>query len=104
MGSQPVELLTDIRPGGDEHCLLMQARRIKCGLAVEQFGDLAHHAGEEYVYVLKGTVVVATELYDPVTLSEGQSIAWTTRDGRPRRVTLRSVLFQPEMAGIDDAG
>ena len=42
--------------------------------SVEQFGDLAHHAGEEYVYVLKGKVVVATEFYDPVTLSEGQSI------------------------------
>lgn len=29
-------------------------------------------------------------------LSEGQSIDWTTRDGRPRRVTLLSVLSQPE--------
>ena len=42
--------------------------------SVEQFGDLSHHAGEEYVYVLKGKIVVATEFYDPVTLSEGQSI------------------------------
>ena len=42
--------------------------------SVEQFGELSHHAGEEYVYVLKGKVVVATEFYDPVTLSEGQSI------------------------------
>ncbi|MEO6114631.1 MAG: XRE family transcriptional regulator [Sphingomicrobium sp.] len=42
--------------------------------SVEQFGDLSHHAGEEYVYVLKGKVVVATEFYDPVTLGEGQSI------------------------------
>ena len=42
--------------------------------SVKEFGDLAHHAGEEYVYVLKGRIVVATEFYDPVTLSEGQSI------------------------------
>jgi transcriptional regulator with XRE-family HTH domain len=42
--------------------------------SVEQFGELAHHAGEEYIYVLKGQVIVATEFYDPVTLSEGQSI------------------------------
>ena len=42
--------------------------------SVEQFGDLSHHAGEEYVYVLKGKIVVATEFYDSVTLSEGQSI------------------------------
>lgn len=30
-------------------------------------------------------------------LSEGQSIDWQTRDGRARRVTLLSVLFQPEL-------
>ena len=57
--------------------------------SVEQFGELAHHAGEEYVYVLKGKIIVATEFYDPVTLSEGQSIyidssmghAYLTADG-----------------------
>lgn len=64
--------------------------------SVEQFGDLAHHAGEEYVYVLKGTVVVATEFYDPVTLSEGQSIyidssmghAYLTAEGCDEAVVL----------------
>ena len=56
---------------------------------VEQFGELSHHAGEEYVYVLQGRIVVATEFYDPVTLVEGQSIyidssmghAYLTADG-----------------------
>lgn len=41
---------------------------------VQQFGDLSHHAGEEFVYVLKGKIIVATEFYDPVTLNEGESI------------------------------
>lgn len=41
---------------------------------LEQFGKLVHHAGEEYIYVLKGRVVVHTEFYDPVVLDEGQSI------------------------------
>lgn len=40
----------------------------------EQFGDLVRHAGEEYIYVLKGRIVVNTEFYDPVVLEEGQSI------------------------------
>ncbi|MGI4881447.1 MAG: helix-turn-helix domain-containing protein [Janthinobacterium lividum] len=40
----------------------------------EQFGDLVRHAGEEYIYVLKGSIVVTTEFYDPVTLDQGQSI------------------------------
>lgn len=41
---------------------------------VQQFGALVEHAGEEYVYVLKGRIIVTTEFYDPVTLDEGQSI------------------------------
>lgn len=40
----------------------------------EQFGDLVRHDGEEFVYVLKGRIIVATEFYDPVVLEEGQSI------------------------------
>jgi transcriptional regulator with XRE-family HTH domain len=40
----------------------------------EQFGDLVRHAGEEYIFVLKGRIVVNTEFYDPVVLEEGQSI------------------------------
>ena len=40
----------------------------------EQFGDLVRHAGEEYIYVLKGRIVVNTEFYDPIELKEGQSI------------------------------
>ena len=42
--------------------------------SAEQFGDLVRHAGEEYIFVLKGRIVVNTEFYDPVVLEEGQSI------------------------------
>ena len=40
----------------------------------EQFGDLVRHPGEEYIFVLKGTIRVVTEFYDPLLLGEGQSI------------------------------
>ena len=40
----------------------------------KQFGDLVHHAGEEFIYVLSGAIVVNTEFYDPVPLGKGQSI------------------------------
>ena len=40
----------------------------------EEFGELVRHAGEEFIYVIKGRVVVHTEFYDPVTLGEGQAI------------------------------
>ena len=47
----------------------------------EQFGDLVHHGGEEFTYVLRGRVVVNTEFYDPVTLNEGQSIYFDSSMG-----------------------
>ncbi|MEO7410380.1 MAG: XRE family transcriptional regulator [Sphingomicrobium sp.] len=40
----------------------------------KEFGELVHHPGEEFIYVLRGSVVVNTEFYDPVVLREGQSI------------------------------
>ena len=40
----------------------------------QEFGELVHHPGEEFIYVLRGRVVVNTEFYDPVVLGEGQSI------------------------------
>jgi transcriptional regulator with XRE-family HTH domain len=42
--------------------------------SVEQFGDLVHHAGEEFIYVLSGKIVVQTEFYDAVTLEPGQCL------------------------------
>jgi transcriptional regulator with XRE-family HTH domain len=42
--------------------------------SLDEFGELVHHAGEEFIYVLKGQIVVHTEFYDPVTLQPGESI------------------------------
>lgn len=42
--------------------------------SLSEFGDLVSHAGEEYIHVLEGTIVVHTEFYDPVTLETGESI------------------------------
>jgi transcriptional regulator with XRE-family HTH domain len=41
---------------------------------VEEFGELVHHSGEEYIYVLKGRIEIHTDFYDPVLLEEGESI------------------------------
>ncbi|MEN3746740.1 XRE family transcriptional regulator [Sphingomonas sp. HF-S3] len=42
--------------------------------SAEEFGELVHHHGEEFIYVVAGSIVVHTEFYDSVTLEEGQSI------------------------------
>jgi len=57
--------------------------------SAEEFGDLVHHTGEEYIYVLKGGIKVLTAFYDPVVLNVGESIyldsnmghAYVTADG-----------------------
>jgi transcriptional regulator with XRE-family HTH domain len=40
----------------------------------KEFGELVHHAGEEFIYVLDGRITVNTEYYDSVTLEVGQAI------------------------------
>lgn len=42
--------------------------------SVEEFGDLVHHSGEEFIYVVSGRIVVHTEFYDEVALETGESI------------------------------
>jgi len=42
--------------------------------SVGEFGDLVHHSGEEFIYVIEGSVEVHTEFYDPVVISAGESI------------------------------
>jgi transcriptional regulator with XRE-family HTH domain len=42
--------------------------------SVGEFGELVHHSGEEYIYVLEGRIEIHTEFYDPIVLSAGESI------------------------------
>jgi transcriptional regulator with XRE-family HTH domain len=41
---------------------------------IEDFGELIRHPGEEFTYVLQGTLELHTELYAPVRLEAGDSI------------------------------
>lgn len=41
---------------------------------VGEFGELVHHSGEEFIYVIDGRVEVHTEFYDPVVIEAGESI------------------------------
>ena len=42
--------------------------------SLAEFGELVSHPGEEYIYVLEGSIIVHTEFYDPVELATGGSI------------------------------
>lgn len=64
--------------------------------SAEEFGELVHHSGEEYIYVLQGGIKVLTEFYDPVVLKVGESIyldsnmghAYVTTEGCEEAVVL----------------
>lgn len=76
-------------PNYDYHYLCAELRRKRMipviarirAKSVKQFGQLVHHSGEEFTYVLKGAVVLHSEFYDPVVLREGQSIYFDSSMG-----------------------
>jgi transcriptional regulator with XRE-family HTH domain len=76
-------------PNYDYHYLCAELRRKRMipviarirAKTAKQFGNLTHHSGEEFSYVLKGSVVITTAFYDPVTLHEGQSIYFDSSMG-----------------------
>lgn len=47
--------------------------RIRAG-SVQEFGELVTHRGEEFVYVLEGSVEVHLQFYTPVVLTQGEGI------------------------------
>ncbi len=42
--------------------------------SIEEFGELVHHSGEEYIHVLEGRAEIHTEFYDPIVLEAGESV------------------------------
>jgi len=62
-------LCTDLR----QKRMIPILTRIRAHSASE-FGELVHHQGEEFIYVLEGRIEVHSEFYDPVALDVGQGI------------------------------
>jgi len=42
--------------------------------SIEEFGDMVSHSGEEFIFVISGSIEVHTECYEPLALSEGEGI------------------------------
>ena len=72
--------------------------------SLEEFGELIRHPGEEFVFVVQGTVAVHTEHYAPTILKTGESMyfnsamghAYIAQGKRPCRVL--SVCSAPASA------
>ncbi|MXO66738.1 helix-turn-helix domain-containing protein [Altericroceibacterium endophyticum] len=42
--------------------------------SAKEFGELVRHNGEEFVYVIEGSIEVHSEFYDPVVIATGEGI------------------------------
>lgn len=49
--------------------------------SIEEFGDYVHHSGEEFIYVLKGTIIFHSEYYKPLLMETGSSVYFDARMG-----------------------
>lgn len=56
----------------DKQCIPMVG--VHHARSLDEFGEMIRHPGEEFVYVLKGTLELHTSIYAPVRLEEGDSI------------------------------
>ena len=48
---------------------------------IEEYGEFMRHVGEEYLYVLEGTLELHTELYTPARLEKGDSVYFDSQMG-----------------------
>jgi transcriptional regulator with XRE-family HTH domain len=49
--------------------------------SIEEFGDWVKHDGEEFLLILEGEVTLFTEFYEPLNLSEGDSVYYDANMG-----------------------
>lgn len=84
-------LCTDLR----QKRMIPIITRIRARSASE-FGELVHHPGEEFIYVIEGAIEVHSEFYDTVVLHAGEGIyldsnmghAYVAADGCDEAVVL----------------
>lgn len=75
--------------------------------SLEEFGELLRHSGEEYIYVLTGTITIHTEFYDPVVLRSGESIYLDSTMGHAyvaegcEEATVLAVCSSPDESIVD---
>lgn len=80
--------------------------------SIDDFGEMIRHQGEEFCYVLEGTLEFHTDLYAPVTLEVGDSIyfdsgmghAYISVGDRPLKVLCICSGDESKLIGSVDTG
>jgi transcriptional regulator with XRE-family HTH domain len=72
--------------------------------SLAEAGGFSRHDGEEFLHVLEGRLLLATEFYEPLILEEGDSIyfdshmghAYLSADGKPVRILVIATTEPPQ--------
>ena len=74
---------------------------------IAEFGELLRHEGEEFAYVLEGTVDLHSEIYGPLRLSTGESVFFDSQVGhaylRVGQTTARLLTIASSVAAFVNA-
>lgn len=82
----------------------VKARRL------EDYDDYKRHPGEEFISVVKGTLILATELYEDVALKQGDSIFFDSSVGHAylsagrgdALILMSNTISRAPLAGFED--
>jgi len=77
----------------------------------EDYDDYKRHPGEEFIYIIKGTLILCTELYEDITLKPGDSLFFDSAMGHAylsggrgdTMVLMSNTISRSPLAGFDDA-
>lgn len=71
---------------------------------LEEAGGLSQHEGEEFLYVISGSLILISEFYEPLPMEPGDSIyfdsgmghAYLSADGRPATILVIATVEPPK--------
>lgn len=77
----------------------------------EDYDDYKRHPGEEFLFVVKGTLVLCTELYEDIVLKVGDSLffdsamghAYISRGRGDAVILMSNTISRSPLEGFDDA-
>ncbi len=91
-------------------CILVPSLVSTFARTVEEYGGYMHHEGEEFLYVMQGSLELCFEDRDSCILNEGDSIyfqshlphAYIALGGRQAKMLIVSTTPDPSVLGVSD--
>lgn len=80
--------------------------------SLEEYDSYSRHPGEEFLFVIKGTLILCTELYEDITLKQGDSLFFDASMGHAyvsggrgnAEILMSNTITRTPLEGFDDDG